>query len=92
MSGLQQTCQKIAQDVVDALTDMAGAAGHAGLRGALTGAAGRGSNAYTAMSAALGHTSDGLASSAQTYLSADQKSASQASAVARSLFIGRLRA
>jgi uncharacterized protein YukE len=88
IADLQQTCQTIAQDAEEALTGMASAAGHAGLRAALNGAVtSRCNPAYSAMWAALGHTSQGLASSAEAYMAAEQKVTGQASAVGRSIFI-----
>jgi uncharacterized protein YukE len=73
VAGLQETCQAIAEDVAGTLSAMAGSAGHEGLSAALTGASGRGNRAFTTMWAALGHTSQSLATSAQNYLNADQK-------------------
>jgi uncharacterized protein YukE len=72
VASLQDTCQAIAQDVAGTLTAMADSAGHQGLSAALTRAAGQGNRAFTTMWAAYGHTSQGLASSAQNYLDADQ--------------------
>jgi uncharacterized protein YukE len=72
VAGLQDTCQAIAQDVAGALTAMAGSAGHQGLSEALTRAAGQGNRTLTTIWAAYGHTSQGLAASAQNYLDADQ--------------------
>jgi uncharacterized protein YukE len=72
VASLQDTCQAIAQDVAGTLTAMADSAGHQGLSAALTRAAGQGNRAFTTMWAAYGHTSQGLASSAQNYLNADQ--------------------
>lgn len=51
---------------------MARSACHEGLSAALTRAAGQGNRAFTTMWAAYGHTSQGLAASAQNYLDADQ--------------------
>ena len=72
VASLQSTCQAIAADVAGTLTAMAGSAGHQGLSAALTRAAGQGDRSFTTMWAAYGHTSQGLASSAQNYLDADQ--------------------
>jgi uncharacterized protein YukE len=73
VGGLQNTCQDIAEDVADALTAMADSAGHQGLSAALTEAAGEGNRAFTMMREAYGHASQGLATSAQNYLDADQR-------------------
>jgi len=72
VASLQGTCQAIAEDVAGALTAMAGSAGHQGLSAALTRAAGQGNRTFTTIWAAYGHTSQGLAASAQNYLDADQ--------------------
>jgi hypothetical protein len=63
MAYLQQNCQAIAEDVLAALTGMAGEAGHAGLGAALSAAARGGNHAFTGMWAAYGHTSQTLATS-----------------------------
>jgi uncharacterized protein YukE len=76
VGGLQNTCQTIAEDVAGTLTAMAGSAGHAGLSAALSKAAGQGNRAFTTMWAAYGHASQGLATSAQNYIDADQKTIS----------------
>jgi uncharacterized protein YukE len=76
VAGLQDTCQAIAQDVAGTLTAMAGSASHQGLSAALTRAAGQSGRSFTTMWAAYGHTSQGLAASAQNYLDAEQKTIS----------------
>jgi hypothetical protein len=73
VAGLQNTCQAIAEDVAGTLSAMAGSASHQGLSAALTKAAAQGDRSFTTMWAAYGHTSQGLAASAQNYLDADQK-------------------
>jgi uncharacterized protein YukE len=73
VADLQDTCQAIADNVAGTLTAMAGSASHQGLCAALTRAAGQGNRAFTTMWAAYGHTSQGLAASAQNYLDADQR-------------------
>lgn len=72
VAGLQGTCQAIAEDVAGTLAAMAGSAGHQGLSASLTRAAGQGGRSFTTMWAAYGHTSHGLAASAQNYLDAEQ--------------------
>lgn len=71
MAGLQGTCAGIADDIYNALTALAGSAGHAGLTAALTDAAGQGSQAFSGMVAAYGHNWQGLAGSGQLYSGTD---------------------
>jgi hypothetical protein len=82
MADLQLRCQLIAEHVTAALAAMAGSAGDAGLSSALTAAAAEGNRAYTDMRAAFGHTSKGLAGSAEAFARSDQAVAAKSGAIA----------
>jgi hypothetical protein len=81
VAGLQDIWNGLASNAVQALASMAGSAGDAGLASALTGAAGHGDKAFTGLSAAYGHVSSNLTSTAATYSSSDQKSAAIVNAI-----------
>jgi hypothetical protein len=87
VAGLQSRCLAVGEDAVQALTAMAGAAGHPGLESALSGAAGRGNSAFTGMWAAYGHCSQGLAGSAQTYASNENALANRIGTMYHSAFL-----
>jgi hypothetical protein len=73
VAGVQEIWDGLASNAVDALASMAGSAGDAGLASALTGAAGRGTKAFTGLSAAYGHVCTSLNSNAANYTKSDQK-------------------
>lgn len=65
-------CVSAASSATGALSEMAGAAGHPGLAGALTGAAQTGFKAFLDASAAYGHVAEALSNSASAYASTDE--------------------
>lgn len=72
ITALLGRCEAIASDAVTALGAMAGAAGHAGLSSALTGAGDQGAKTFLDASAAYQHVSGNLSASATTYATTEQ--------------------
>jgi len=83
---LQERCQIIAADAVDALARMTGSAGHADLVSALEGAEARGERTFGALTMAYQHVGVGVAASAENYANTERVIAGQAGTI-----FGRLR-
>jgi hypothetical protein len=85
VTNLQNRCEVVAGDAVDALAGMAGSAGHPALASALTGAAGQGLVTLWAVGAAYQHVTKGLSVSAETYSDAERAIAVKAGTIFRVL-------
>lgn len=72
VTGLLGRCEAIAADAVQAIAGMAGAADHAGLVAALSGAAEQGTKAFLDLGSAYQHVASGLTSTASTYVQTEQ--------------------
>lgn len=81
VSDLQNRCELIAQDVAGTLASLVGPAGNADLASALAGAAGQGTRTFLAITAAYGHVSSSLSSSAENYGTAEHAIATQAGSI-----------
>jgi hypothetical protein len=82
----QQRCEQVATAVAGLIAQMAGAAGHPGLTGALVTASQSGVQTYAVAGALYDHVTDGLRRSASEYDQAEQAITQQAQAVMTSLW------
>lgn len=78
VSSMSGTGEKIGTGVTKTISGMGEAAGHAGLAGALMGAAEQGMKTFLDIGAAFEHTSASLAASAESYGQAEEENASKA--------------
>lgn len=78
VSSLSGTGEKIGAGVTKAISGMGEAAGHAGLAGALMGAAEQGMKTFLDIAAAFEHTSSSLAATAESYGQAEEENTSKA--------------
>jgi hypothetical protein len=85
VSDLQNRCEAIGGDAVDALAEMASLAGHPVLASALIGAAGQGVVTFWAVGAAYQHVTSGLDASAETYSNAERAIVAKAGAIFQGL-------
>ena len=72
ITGLLGRCEAIAADAMHAINGMGGAAGHAELAAALSGAAEQGTKAFLDLGTAFRHVSSGLTTTASTYTQTEQ--------------------
>ena len=85
ISDLQNRCELIASDAVDALVGMVAMAGHPALASALTGAAGQGLVTFWGVGTAYQHIANGLNASAETYSNAERSITVKAETLFRDL-------
>ena len=71
-TSLLSRCEAIAADAMQAITGMGGAAGHAALASALSGAAEQGTKAFLDLGTAYRHVASGLTTTASTYTQTEQ--------------------
>jgi hypothetical protein len=82
VTGLLDTCEKIASDAVTAMTGMGEAAsGHAGLASALLAAAEQGTKTFLGIGAAYQYTGTSLDASAGTYAQAENENTGKINAI-----------
>ena len=83
ITGLLDRCEAIAADAVQAIVGMGGAAGHAGLALALSGAAEQGTKAFLDLGTAYRHVASGLTTTASTYAQTEQDLVSRSEDILR---------
>ena len=83
ITGLLGHCEAIATDAAQAITGMDGAAGHAGLASALSGAAEQGTKAFLDLGTAYQHVASGLTATANTYAQSEQDLVSRSGHIVR---------
>lgn len=83
ITSLLGRCEAIAADTVQAITGMGGAAGHAGLAAALSGAAEQGTKAFLDLGTAYRHVASGLTTTASTYTQTEQDLVSRSGDILR---------
>jgi hypothetical protein len=83
ITGLLGHCEAIATDAAQAITGMDGAAGHAGLASALSGAAEQGTKAFLDLGTAYQHVASGLTATASTYAQSEQDLVSRSGHIVR---------